>query len=186
MDLSEGMKQLSDSFKDRDWFFDIGFDQYGRVVVYVKYMCHETLHDIPDQCAGKQVLVHFAASKTATREQFTAPKAEDNLPINLLTNFQKAAKDAQAQGIDVGVGQLVDSITDVTEFAEDDLDDLRDELDRLERVCGANILGDIFFEIHDKKNAVTNLSAKFPEVAERLTKLYNEYGFDVLYEELEI
>lgn len=164
MDLSESMNQLSETFKNRDWFYDIGMDQYGRVVVYVKYMCHETLHDIPDKCGGKQVLVHFAASKLATRESFTNPK-EENIPVPLVKEKE---------------------IVDVTEFAEEDLDDLRDELDRLERICGTNILSDIFFEVHDKKNAVTNLSAKYPDVAAKLSTLYNEYGFDVIYEELEI
>ncbi len=70
MDINEGMDQLSQLYKGKDWFYDVGMDQYGRYVVYVKYMCNETLTGIVDKMAGKQVLVHFAASKTATREQF--------------------------------------------------------------------------------------------------------------------
>lgn len=65
------------------------------------------------------------------------------------------------------------------------LRDLIDELDTLESVCGPNILNDIFYEVHDGKNAVTNLSMKYPEVRSRMEKLYSEYGFDVVYEELD-
>jgi len=72
-----------------------------------------------------------------------------------------------------------------TEELETNLDSLIFELDRLEKICGSNILQDIFYEVHDGKNAVTNLSNKFPEVRQVLDSLYNEYGFDLIYEELD-
>lgn len=176
MEISEGFDLLSNMFKDRDWFYDIGLDQYGRIVVYVKYMCQETLHDIPDKVADKQVLVHFAASKTATAEQFT--NQPDHEPFPLVNRIMDASNDAEFVDKN-GVVELPSS------YLENDVADLCRELDRLERVCGSNILQDIFYEIHDGKNAVTNLSAKYPEVKSKLVKLYDEYGFDVIYEELD-
>lgn len=186
MSIEEGMDQLSKQFKGRDWFYDIGTDQYGRLVVYVKYMSHETLHDVPDTAGGIQVLVHFAASKTATRDQFVDKPASSLSP----TQFLQAAKEAQAKGIDTGVGQLIDQIVD--EFGESALPEeeksirfLQNELEKLEKICGSFTLQDIFYEIQDGKNAVTNLSSRYPEVRQRMEKLYDMYGFDVIYEELD-
>lgn len=173
--MTEGIEQLTRMFQDRDWFYDVGTDQYGRLVVYVKYMCHETLHDIPDKVAGKQVLCHFAASKLARADQFT--NQGDNIPIPLVT----------PKALDItNEAELVDDIEELpSSFLEIDSSGLCKELDRLEKVCGTNILQDIFYEIHDGKNAVTNLSARYPEVRASLDKLYDEYGFDVIYEELD-
>jgi hypothetical protein len=159
MDMSEVLSQLSQMFKDRDWFHDVGVEQFGRPVVYVKYACHETLHDIPDTFGGKQVLVHFAASKLASREQFTnssAPKLSTPSPV---------------------VVPVVDTPPDFNALCE--------ELDRLEKSCGTNTLQDIFYEVHDGKNAVTNLSSRYPDVRASLEKLYETYGFDVIYEEMD-
>ena len=47
-----------------------------------------------------------------------------------------------------------------------------------------HIVQDIFYEIHDGKNSVTNLSANFPEARLHLEELYNSYGFDTLYKQL--
>jgi hypothetical protein len=160
--------QLQEQFVGRPWFHSVGRDQFNRLVVYTNFMCHETLHDIPDRVDGIQVLVHFAASKLATREQFTNNDREDNLPIPLVTIPQPAIE-----------------IVDVTEFAEDDLSELTAELDALERLCGSNILQEIFYEIHDGVNAVTNLSPRFPDVHRRMKALYTDFGFDVIYEELD-
>lgn len=162
---------LQEQFAGRDWFHSVGTDQYGRYVVYAKYMCHETLYDIPDRLEGKQVLCHFAASKTATRETYTNPKksesVEDNIPF-----------------------ELIPDVTDEVEFIEEpnaplDLRELIKELDKMERVCGSNIMQDIFYEVHDKNNAVTNLSAKFPDVRKNMEKLYAQYGFDLIYENMD-
>lgn len=65
-----------------------------------------------------------------------------------------------------------------------DLDFLIAELDRLEKMCGSHILEDIFYETNDQKNAITNLSAKFPDVRDGMDKLYDTYGFDLIYESL--
>ena len=72
---------------------------------------------------------------------------------------------------------------------EDNLNDdlsyeLSKELSDLKDICGSNILSDIFYEIHDGKNAITNLSTKFPDVRNSMEKLYEKYGFDIIYESL--
>ncbi len=67
---------------------------------------------------------------------------------------------------------------------KDPLNNLIAKLSRLETLCSKNILQDIFYEIHDGRNAVTNLSSSFLEVRKELEELYNVYGFDILYENL--
>lgn len=66
-----------------------------------------------------------------------------------------------------------------------DIASLVKELERLERICGSHNLQDIFYEIHDGKNAVTDLRYRFPEVWGVLEPLYMKYGFDIIYEELD-
>lgn len=187
MDFSKGMDILSNLCKGKDWFYDVGMDPYGRYVVYVNYMCHETLHNIPDTVEGKQVLVHFAASKTATREQFVDQPAGSKTFVPQvfdMQHFLQKAREAQANGIDTG---LLSTMDEETHAVLEDLSmrHLEDELDRLEKLCGSNSLQDIFYEIQDGKNAVTNLSARYPDVRTRLEKLYDQYGFDVIYENLD-
>lgn len=55
----------------------------------------------------------------------------------------------------------------------------------LKSLCKKQILQDIFFEVHDKENSVTNFSKDFPEVKSIVEELYNMYGYDLLYEKLE-
>jgi hypothetical protein len=176
MEIQEGIEVLTNMFKDRDWFHSVDVEQYGRIVVYVKYMCHDTLYDIPDKVANRQVLVHFAASKFATREQFTSQKPEDNIPIPLVKPVVDVTDTAE----------LIDEVEELpSSFLQFDVNDLCKELDRLEKMCGSNALQDIFYEVHDGRNAVTNLSARYPEVRASLDRLYQDYGFDVIYEELD-
>jgi hypothetical protein len=170
--MDERVEELTNMFKDRPWFHSVGYEQYGRVVVYVNYACHETLHDIPDSCQGKQVLVHFAASHFAKADQF---KTSPTPPAPKLELVQEEEDDLE---------ELPSS------FLELDLDDLCKRLDKLEKICGSNCLQDIFYEVHDNRltsgrNTVTNLSAKYPEVREAMEVLYDEYGFDVIYEEMD-
>ena len=165
MELNEGIEELTRMFKDREWFSDVGLDQYGRLVVYTKFTCHETLHDIPDKIAGRQVLCHFASSKTATREHYVIDG-----------NHKPFAKPLELVYV---------APTKVEESHSDDLSHLISELDRLEKICGSNALQDIFYEVHDGKNAVTNLSERFGLVREDLQRLYDEYGFDVIYDEMD-
>jgi hypothetical protein len=64
------------------------------------------------------------------------------------------------------------------------IDDLIKELGRLERICGLHTLQDIFYEIQDGEDAVTDMSERYPEVRKQLEELFNIYGFDVIYEEI--
>lgn len=205
---------LKEQYKDKDWFGDVGYDQFGRPVLYVKYECHETIWDIPDVFWGKQLLVHFLSSHTARADGFMDKPQEKRLTNGLTAlveqttqgilkkanmtlspkEFTDKAHEAAKNGADVGVGQMLDEIPGI-DATLDELEQerqlelsvraLTDEIDRLERICGSNILQDIFYEIQDGKNAVTNLSAKFPEVRARMQKLYDKYGFDIIYEELD-
>jgi len=61
---------------------------------------------------------------------------------------------------------------------------LTSQLRELQQVYSNHFLLDIFYEVHDGKNAVTNLSATFPQVREKIENLYNTYGFDVIYDQL--
>jgi hypothetical protein len=49
-----------------------------------------------------------------------------------------------------------------------------------------NLLENIFYEVHDGKNSITEYSAMVPQLREEMEKLYHIYGFDVLYEELSL
>ncbi len=184
MSIEEGMQQLSEMFKGKDWFYDIGTDQYGRIVVYVKYMCHENLHNVPDYAGGIQVLVHFAASKLATRDQFV-DKPQTNkstYPDGTPCPYDREI-DVQAVVVPTVEPTLDEVLT--PEEEEKSLRHLQAELDKLEKICGSYTLQDIFYEIQDGKNAVTNMSARYPEVRKGMEKLYDQYGFDVIYEELD-
>lgn len=170
MDSNEGMSQLSDLCKGKDWFYDIGTDSFGRYVVYVKYMSKAILQGVPDSIDGKQVVVHFAGSKTANREQFVYnPKSSGG-------TLPPRPQD-----------EIVEVIGSVTGDNDEDksIRHLQNELDRLEKACGSHTLQDIFYEAHDGKNAVTNMSKHYVDVRKSLDKLLQEYGFDVIYEELD-
>ena len=179
MDSTEGLRMLSELYQAKDWYHSVGLDKYGRLVVYVKYMNHETLNNIVDFMGGKQVLVHFAGSLTNGDQYVNKPQAPG-------ASFIQAAKEAASNGVDVGVGQ-VDVVDEVVGAEEEEKSvlHLQKELDRLEKQCGSYTLQDIFYEIQDGKNAVTNMSARYPEVRKGLEKLYSQYGFDVIYEELD-
>lgn len=178
MDAKEALVQLRHLYQGKDWFADVGTDQFGRYVVYIKYMCPETISGIVDYHEGVQVVVHFDMSKTATRDQFTS-----NLSAPGASLKQYVAAD-YAKPIEA---PWVEMKGDVTEPAEEDksLRHLTDELDKLEKLVGTNILQDIFYEIHDGPNSVTNLSSRYPIVRKSLDRLYDEYGFDVIYEEMD-
>jgi hypothetical protein len=161
MELNEGMIQLNQLCKGKDWFFDIGTDTSGNYIVYVKFMDLKTLTFIPDTMAGRSVLVHFAASKLANKDQFINKSNIHRLEFSDETS----------------------SIFDTVEGNE--LGFLIKELDELKFICEFDILESIFWEVHDGPNSVTNCSAMFPEVRKRMEKLYDQYGFDVIHNEFE-
>ena len=156
---------LYDQCKGKDWLYDIGTDQYGRYVVYANYINGDVLRFVPDRTPdGKQVLCHFAASVKASADQFIDKPNQSTLLVRQPIVPEPMDEEAQ----DIKLEQSVQELTD--------------ELDRLEKLCGTNTLQDIFFEEHDQKNAITNYSASLPEVKAAVHKLYERYGFDLLYE----
>src|SRR5208282_3347355 len=99
--------------------------------------------DIPSTIYGKQLLVHYAVSIKATKEQFFV-KPE---PPALVTfkPFVQAVQEAQTKGIDLGNDQL-DPVEEAVGTGEEEksLRHLTNELDRLEKQCGSYTLQDIF------------------------------------------
>ena len=161
-------------FRDQPWFHSMETEASGRVVVYVKYMDKEVLVGVPDTLDGRQVVVHFAGAKLATREMFT------NNP-SMRPSFVSSAP--------VSMGCMVphEICPDCPEDeSEPDVSNLVAELGKLEKHYDAKTLSDIFFETHDKQNAVTDLSVRYPEARQVMERLYNEYGFDLIYDELEL
>lgn len=169
-DLQSVVATLKQKFQNNKWFHDVALDRYNRPVVYVYELSREVDETVPQTLGGRQVLVHWASSLTFKKEQFVSNgKENDAEPISLLTKVEDVSNDVEY---------------DIQDDEIQSIGFLMEELDRLEKICGHNILEDMFYEIHDGKNAVTNLSSRFPEVRVVLDKLYNEFGFDVIYEEL--
>lgn len=167
--MEEGLKLLTEMFQTYDWFHSVGVDSSKRYVVYVHRMGLDVWAAVPDKFQGVQLLCHFAGSKTSTPNQYVSTPSitvQAN-PIVPIVSVEDEAEELPSS------------------FLEADLSELCQELDRLEKQCGSNCLQDIFYEVHDGINAVTNLSAKYPDVRSALEKLYEEYGFDVIYEELD-
>ena len=176
MEMQEGLKALEQLLDPYDWFYEVCAEA-RRYVVYVHRMEKEQNTVIPDSIMGHQVVVHFASSRMLEPGAYLV-KSES--PTALKPFSATPAKEVDA-------GQMLDELDlDVPQGTQvPDTSALTRELDRLEKQCGSNILQDIFYEIHDKVNAVTNLGAKFPEVRESLMALYQAYGFDTIYEELD-
>jgi len=161
--MQEGLRELETLLDPYDWFYEAAAEAH-RYVIYVNYMDKSQDSIIPDKMHGKQVVVHFTRSKTVTAQDYLV----GNKPVAISWD-----------GIPT-LARLNDDDIDVP-----NLNELCRELDRLEKQCGSNILQDIFYEIHDKKNAVTNLGARYPEVQSAMKRLYDEYGFDTIYNELD-
>jgi hypothetical protein len=166
-------------FRDQPWFHSMEQEASGRFVVYVKYMDKEVLTGVPDTIDDKQVVIHFVGAKLATREMFTnnpsmRPSFVSSEPIVTPVLLPDEA-------------DKINEVDELTSSTDEDksLSYLIAELDKLERQCGSNTLQDIFYEIHDGINAVTEWSKRYPDVRKTLENLYQEYGFDVIYEEMD-
>lgn len=151
------------SLKDKPWFHSMETDSSGRIVIYAAYIDKEVEASVPAVWEGKQVLMHFASAKLATREKFT------NNP-----NAPGATLKAYVPDVDV------------SDDAEPDIANLTAELEFLESLYNTEALSDIFFEIKDQHNAVTDLSKRYPDARKSLEKLYDTYGFDVLFNEMDL
>jgi len=161
-DLQLVVATLKEKFQKNQWFHDVVLDRYNRPVVYVYELTREIDEAVPQTLGGRQVLVHWASSLIFKKEQFVSNGTEAAISL-----------------VKVKAEELPSSDLEL------DLSDLTLTLDSLEKICGSNILQDIFYEVHDGPNSVTNLSARHPEVREALNKLYDEFGFDIIYEELD-
>lgn len=154
----DNINKLKEELSKKEWFDDIGHDKYGNVIVYIKYSCYETINNIPDYIDGAHILVHFAASKPSVKCKF-------------ITEIKTRSV-------------IVDEQLSFEEFeSQIDLLKLTNELDSLKNIYGDDVLEVIFFEVHDGKNAITNVSKTYPLVRESIDKLYNKYGFDVIYDQ---
>ena len=177
MNINQALDVLSRLLKNNDWFYEAEIDKDKNLVAYVHWMDGKILREVPDNVEEHRVLVHFSVNKTATREQYTSDDKAAPMPL-VNPSVVDVTHEAEYLGNDE-TEELPSS------YLESDLSDLTKELDRLERICGSNILQDIFYEVHDGPNHVTNLSVKFPEVKKAVEKIYDEYGFDIIYEELD-
>lgn len=176
--LNEGLDYLKENLQNKDWFYSTSLNENNKIVVYVNYMSKDILQHVPLHIAGYHVLVHFAAAEKAKRDNFT-----DTVKPKFL---QTPAEEILSNEDEIGSYDVA-SLVDLTDELDVDINEqyLISELERLEKICGSHILQDLFYEAHDQDNAVTNLSAKFPEVRQAMDKLYKEYGFDVIYNELD-
>lgn len=170
MDTTKGLQELSALCKGKDWFYDVGVEKYGRLVVYVIRSSEEILRFVPDTVDGVQVLVHFASH--APPRASAPPVKAPALALVDITNEAEYLGQEDMEELP-------------SDFLTSDIGVLARELDRLERLCGSNILQDIFYEVHDGAHAVTNVSGRFPQVRASMESLYKEYGFDIIYEELD-
>jgi hypothetical protein len=166
MDIQESVATLKSQYGDRAWFSNVTTDQYNRIVVLVTSLTSDVVTSIPDRVDGRQVLVHFDSAYMVKKESFVTTVTTSAFAI--------APTDPAPPPV------VIDEEDDNTP-----IEVLIKELDKLERSCGSNVLQDIFYEIHDGKNAVTNLSIKYPDVRKSLEELYEVFGFDVIYEELD-
>lgn len=158
MDSNKNLSILDDLKKrlcQYHWFFDVGLDQFSRPVVYVHSMNIDIINKIYQVSSKDMPLIHFAGSLTCSRFSYT----------------KEIKKDLNSENKE-------DIIND-----DDNLSyDLYNELSELKDICGGNILSDIFYEVHDGKNAITHLSTKFPDIRNSMEKLYDKYGFDIIYD----
>src|SRR5271166_744390 len=146
--MQEVIKSLEILLDPYDWFHEIGVED-NRYIVYVSYMDQSQDSIIPDRAPdGKQILCHFVSSMTVAKDKFldlTSPTMEN---------------------------VLVDECEFLSKSDVDDLEQFQKELGELQKICGSHTLQEIFFEIKDQENAVTNMTIRFPEVRKELEKLY--------------
>lgn len=188
--MNTDLQSLRQQYENKPWFADVGTDQYGRYVVYMKEICHGSLHDVADYHNGKQVLVHFVAHKNATREQYVAEKptldhVESTTETNELARRLLTKSKLTAPIDNPRVGSTLQSFFEETgEWAEVQAGALKKTLVLLEEQIGIRSVQDIFWETNDKENAVSDLSSTYPDVRKTMDGLYDEFGFDVLHDAL--
>lgn len=181
MNTQEVIQSLKSQFASKDWFSDVEPDKFNNIVVYVKYFSSEVIGSVPDKIEGHSILVHFACSKVSNPSQFITDASTWQPAKNkgewMLDTLQKLG----LNDVDLPlIGKPIKSID-----PSKSNDHLADDLDRLAKICGDNILQEIFYETHDGSRALTNFSAKYPKVRVEMDRIYAQYGFDAINEEWE-
>lgn len=67
-----------------------------------------------------------------------------------------------------------------------DYQQLHSELSDMRKYCSYETILDIFYEVHDKDNSITNESKLYPFVKESMEMLYDKFGFDVIHDEISV
>lgn len=184
----DDLQTLQQLYQNQPWFADVGTDQYGRFIVYMTEINHGSLNDVADYHNGKQVVVHFIAHKLATREAYVAEKPTAH--IETTTEATELARSLLAKSKTYPIdnphlGSTMQSLFEETgEWEEVQAGVLKKTLGGLESQCGKRVLEDILYEVHDKDNAVSDLSSTYPAVRAIMNGLFDEFGFDVLHEEI--
>jgi hypothetical protein len=110
---------------------------------------------IPNFIDNHQILIHYMSYKNATKSNF----------IEIHKSYEQ--KIEIEEEIDINV--LIETINKLLDKEN----------------CSVNVLETILFEIQDGDNAVTSLSNFYPYVLETLKKMFDIYGLDIIYEELQ-
>lgn len=131
------------------------------MIAYVHYMGRDVDAAVPTVFEGYNVKMHFIGSLSV-------------LDTTIKKTFPQPA-----------VAPEVKAALETEEAVLAPAGDLHNDLWKLRGVCGHSQLRDIFYEIHDGDDAVTNLSPDYPEVRAKLQSLYDTFGFDVLFEDLD-
>ena len=155
--LAELVKKIG----TKEWFHSAEVEpKYGRdLVVYAKNMSADVFKSVPDKMGKLDVKLHFSSNKEASLDKFTVQ------PVNSIPLYKCIVKEDEAN--------------------EDDINNLITQIWSLKKTCGKESLINIFYELHDKNEAITNDSEDYPEVREKLGALYDKFGFDVMFEEVE-
>lgn len=175
--MQEALKELETLLDPYDWFYEV-VAEARRYVVYVIYMDKSQNNIIPDFVQGRQVVIHFSTWAPGVKKEFINKPSLTLKPYDPFARvpLEIISKDDMEMFYATGTPH---SDTKPSIIA------LTNELDLLEKEVGSNILQDVFYETHDGINAVTNLGSRYPEVQRRMKRLYNEYGFDTIYNELD-
>jgi len=173
MTNEKSIEELSNLLSKNGWFDSVRVDSFGKMVVFVHYCNLDVMKSIPDRFEGKQVVWQYASSKPEiVRSKYATTYKSDYNFVPSVTQL-------------INIPKYIEINHPINEDKELDINFLISELDRLEKLCGSNILQNIFYEVHDGKNAVTNLKTNFPEIYDDMLDLYEEFGFDIIYGELD-
>lgn len=178
MQMSEAIEELHKQLFYYDWYakkVDKNPILWNSIVAYVNYFNMEVYKTVPDKIGDFQVRIHFIGSYTAKADYFKTP------PPATKDTFYKLVEEIEKDGPLPSVLAASFDEDDVVGFTEVDVPE---EVWQLSKLCGWETLEDIFYEVHDGPNAVSNKSKDFPAVRSKMEELYALVGFDVLADEI--